>query len=97
MAEAGYLEPANVFDGLFFWVLMPGGNRLTPESKRKRIGRDKVRAITSELVIRTHTINSDPEGLQCVTLKLFGRALEKQADYGDFDVSIAYSSRVCRH
>ena len=93
MAEAGYLEPADVFDGLFFWVLTPNGNRLAHESKRNRIGRDRVQAIISELVIRARTINSDPNRLQRVTLKLFGSALEKRENYGDVDVAIAYLRR----
>ncbi|WP_377513382.1 hypothetical protein [Octadecabacter sp. R77987] len=93
MAEAGYLEPADILDGLFYWQLTPNGTRLAMEPKRKRIGRDKVQAIVSELLARAQVINTDPDRLQRITLRLFGSALEKRDDYGDVDVSIAYMRR----
>ena len=93
MAEAGYVEPADILDGLFYWQLTPNGTRLATESKRKRIGRDKVQTIISELLARAKVINSDPNRLQRITLKLFGSALEEHDDYGDVDVSIAYVRR----
>jgi DNA-binding IclR family transcriptional regulator len=49
MAEAEYLEPADILDGLFYWQLTPNGTRLAMEPKRKRIVRDKVQAIVSEI------------------------------------------------
>ena len=73
MAEAGYLEPADILDGLFYWQLTPNGTRLATESKRKRIGRDKVQTIISELLARAKVINSDPNRLQRITLKLCKR------------------------
>ena len=76
MAEAGYLEPADILEGLFCWQLTPNGTRLALEPKRKRIGRDKVQTIISELLARAKVINNDPNRLQRITLKLFGSALE---------------------
>lgn len=93
MAKAGYLEPADILDGLFYWQLTPNGTRLAMEPKRKRIRRDKVQTIISELLTRAKVINSDPNRLQRITLKLFGSALEERDDYGDVDVSIAYIRR----
>ena len=93
MAQAGYLEPSDILDGLFYWQLTPNGTRLALEPKRKRIGRDKVQAIVSELLARAQDINSDQNRLQRITLKLFGSGLEERDDYGDVDVSIAYMRR----
>ena len=93
MAEAGYLEPADIFDSLFYWQLTPNGTRLALEPKRKRIGRDKVQTIIAELLARAKVINGDSDRLQRITLKLFGSALEERDDYGDVDVSIAYLRR----
>lgn len=93
MAEAGYLEPADILDGLFYWQLTPNGTRLAMEPKRKRIGRDKVQSIVSEIRARAQIINSDPNRLQRITLKLFGSALVERFDYGAVDVSIAYMRR----
>ena len=87
------MEPADILEGLFCWQLTPNGTRLALEPKRKRIGRDKVQTIISELLARAKVINSDPNRLQRITLKLFGSALEELDDYGDVDVSIAYMRR----
>lgn len=94
MAMAGYLKPADVWNQVFFWVLTPNGNRLAMERKQKRFGSNKVQSAIQELVARTKNINSDPDRLQRVTLKLFGSALEERDDYGDVDVSIAYHRRI---
>lgn len=93
MALAGYLEAADVWNQVFFWTLTPNGNRLSMERKRTRFGSNKVQIAIRELVARTKSINSDPDRLQRVTLKLFGSALEERDDYGDVDVSIAYHRR----
>ena len=87
------MEPADIFDSLFYWQLTPNGTRLALEPKRKRIGRDKVQTIISELLARAKVINGDSDRLQRITLKLFGSALEERDDYGDVDVSIAYLRR----
>ena len=87
------MEPADIFDGLFYWQLTPNGTRLALEPKRKRIGRDKVQTVISELLARAKVINGDSDRLQRITLKLFGSALEERDDYGDVDVSIAYLRR----
>ena len=93
MAQAGYLEPADVWNQVFFWTLTPNGNRLAMERKQKRFGSDKLQTAIRKLVARAQNINSDPDRLQRVTLKLFGSALAERDDYGDVDVSIAYHRR----
>lgn len=93
LAVAGYIEPSDVRGQLLFWTLTPNGNRLALEKKRKRIDPEKVNATVLELINRAKIINSDPDRLQRITLKLFGSALQERDDYGDVDVSITYHRR----
>ena len=93
LAVAGYIEPSDIRGQLLFWTLTPNGNRLALEKKRKRIDPEKVNATVLELINRAKIINSDPDRLQRITLKLFGSALQERDDYGDVDVSITYHRR----
>lgn len=93
MATAGYLRPKTDRNQTFWWNRTLMGNRLALEKKQNRFGREKLETTIAALIHRAEKINSYPDRLQRITLRLFGSALDDRDDYGDVDIAIKYHNR----
>ncbi|WP_112330824.1 hypothetical protein [Cereibacter johrii] len=71
------------------WSLTGAGRRLALDPLRPRFGRDKADQIIAAVTARARLINSDPDRLHRVKLRLFGSALDTDRhDFGDVDISV---------